>query len=55
MNKTKSTYRNEENNLIEDIVNPDRVKERIANSYQQEIVKLTPTSSNWTKQNITIN
>jgi hypothetical protein len=44
MNKTKNTYYNEENNLIEDIVNPDRIVERRVTEYKKQISNISTDS-----------
>ncbi len=54
MTKTKNKYANENQNVIDDLIDPSRVDKRIAESYKNAITKIAPTSD-WTKQNITIN
>ena len=52
--RIKSNFSNKSDAALQDLINPNRVKERRADAYGKAIVKFTPTSTQWTSENITL-
>lgn len=50
----QTRFSNKDNEVLQDLINSDRVKERRADAYGKAIVNFTPTSTQWTSENITL-